>query len=215
MTTFVAYLVLPVVAYLVGSVPFGYLLVRAVRDLDVRTVGSGNVGATNVARALGLRWGVVSFLLDFGKGLLPSAALAPLGAHLVPHRSELVLALAYGGCAIAGHLYPIYLRFHGGKGVATSAGVLTGAATLPVVIAAGVWVLALIATRRISAASMLAAVFLTPIAIAVAWGRPEDRDRLLLVAFCLVVSAIVLWRHRGNLRRIREGSEPRIGRRDA
>ena len=128
-------------SYLLGAVPFGWLMARLLKGVDIREIGSGNIGATNAMRALGKPLGLVAFLLDFGKGLLPSAALAPLGVHLVPHRSELVLALAYGGCAIAGHLYPIYLRFHGGKGVATSAGVLTGAATLPVVIAAGVWVI--------------------------------------------------------------------------
>jgi glycerol-3-phosphate acyltransferase PlsY len=207
-----AYFLLPLASYLLGSVPFGYLLVRAVRGIDVRTVGSGNVGATNVTRALGLRWGVVAFLLDFGKGLVPAEAFSRI-AHqgLVPHRSLLVLALVYGGFAIAGHLYPVYLRFQGGKGVATSAGVLAGAATFPVILAGFVWAVALAVTRRVSAASMIAAVCLPPIALGVVMRTPALRDKVLLVAFCSLVSAMVLWRHRSNLRRILDGTEPRIG----
>jgi glycerol-3-phosphate acyltransferase PlsY len=217
MAALTAYFGLPLAAYLIGSIPFGYLLALQVRGIDIRKFGSGNIGATNVSVALGVRWGVVAFLLDFGKGLLPAEVFARLAhGHLVPHRSLLVLALAYGGCAIAGHLYPVYLRFHGGKGVATSAGVLTGAATLPVVLAAGVWALAVGVTRRISAASMVAALALPPIAVTVAmWGLRDVRERVLLVVFCSVVSVVVLWRHRTNLRRILDGTEPRIGRKSA
>jgi glycerol-3-phosphate acyltransferase PlsY len=211
-----AYFALPFVAYLLGSIPFGYLLVRRVRGIDIRTFGSGNVGATNVARALGLRWGAVAFLLDLGKGYLPAEAFSYVAKqHLVEHRSLFVLALAYGGCAIAGHLYPVYLRFQGGKGVATSAGVLAGAATIPVLFATGVWIAGVILTRRISAASMLAAMSLPPIAGAVAVAFPDyQQDKFLMITFCTLVACLILWRHRTNLKRILDGTEPRIRRRD-
>jgi glycerol-3-phosphate acyltransferase PlsY len=214
--TALAYVVMPLVAYLVGSIPVGYLLVRAVRGIDVRTVGSGNVGATNVSRALGPRYGVLAFTLDFAKGFLPTLLLAPLAhEHLVPHRTELLLGLVYGGCAIAGHLYPVYLRFSGGKGVATSAGAMLAAATVQVVLTAVVWLGALAFTRRVSAASIMAALALPVVAAVVAWRRGQGAPGVLLVAACAVLSLVVIWRHRSNLRRILDGTEPRIGRNDA
>ena len=214
MNTALAYFVLPLAAYLVGSVPVGYIIVRAVRGIDVRTVGSGNVGATNVTRALGPGWGLVAFALDFGKGFGPTMLLAPF-AHeqLVPYRSELLFALVYGGCAVAGHLYPVYLRFSGGKGVATSAGALTGAATVSIALTALVWGGALAVTRRVSAASIMAALALPVIVAIVVWRRSQGTTGVLLVAFCSVLSLVVIWRHRENMKRILDGTEPRIGRR--
>ncbi len=211
-----AYFTLPLISYLLGSVPVGYLIVRAVRGIDVRTIGSGNIGATNVTRALGPKWGFVAFALDFSKGLLPPIALAPLArSQLVPQQSELLLALVYGTCAVAGHLWPVYLRFNGGKGVATSAGMLTGAATIPVAITTLVWGLALALTRRVSAASILAALALPIVTAVVVWRRSEGRTGVFLVAFCAGLSLMVLWRHRSNMKRILDGTEPRIGRGDA
>jgi len=211
-----AYFTLPLISYLLGSVPVGYLIVRAVRGIDVRTIGSGNIGATNVTRALGPKWGFVAFALDFGKGLLPPIALAPLArSQLVPAQSELLLALVYGGCAVAGHLWPVYLRFNGGKGVATSAGVLAGAATIPVALTALVWGTGIALTRRVSIASILAALALPIITAVVVWRRGEGRTGVVLVTFCAGLSLMVLWRHRSNMKRILDGTEPRIGRRDA
>jgi acyl phosphate:glycerol-3-phosphate acyltransferase len=218
MPPLVAHVLLSLGAYLIGSIPFGYLLVRAVRGIDLRTVGSGNIGATNVSRALGLKWGFVALALDFGKGFGPAQVLAPLAhAHLVPHRSELLLALIYGACAIGGHLFPIYLKFHGGKGVATSAGVLAGAITWPVLLAAGVWGIALTLTHRVSAASMMAALSLPVLASFsfMPMGTEGDPSRVLRIGFCSVVTLMVLWCHRTNFKRIRDGTEPRIGRRNA
>ena len=129
-------------AYLIGSVPFGYIFAKAVRGIDIRTEGSGNIGATNVGRVLGRGWGIVVFVLDVLKGFVP--VLTALLVHqLKIGAAELPLAVVLTGlAAIAGHNWPVFLRFKGGKGVATSCGVFVAVFPLGLLISLGVWVLA-------------------------------------------------------------------------
>src|SRR5499427_7139713 len=186
-----------VVAYLVGSVPFALLLARHWGAADLRRVGSGNVGAANALRASGVRAGVLVAVLDIAKG----AASVALASHL----SNVAAAPALAGLsAIVGHIYPVWLRFKGGKGVATACGVfsvLTPIAVAPSLVA---FLLTVWGTKYISLGSIVASVALPPIAYAI--GSPAPA---VIAAFA--ASAIVVFRHRSNLVRLRTGTERRLG----
>ena len=185
-------------AYLVGSVPFSFLVARAFGVRDVRRVGSGNVGATNVLRSAGRAAGALAFLLDAGKG----AAAALAAAGLVPGDAALPAIVAVA--AVVGHMYPVWLRFQGGKGVATGLGAfapLAPAATLGALVA---FALVAAATRYVSLGSIAGALSLAALAWALAGPGP--------VAFAAAfTAALVVLRHRSNLRRILGGSERRAG----
>jgi len=185
-----------VTAYLLGSIPFSYIIARR-RGVDVRRVGSGNVGATNLMRSVGRGAGLAAFALDFLKGTaatLVARSVSPGGA---------LPALA-AATAVLGHMYPVWLRFRGGKGVATACGVfsvLTPAALPPAltIFFVTVWV-----TKYVSLGSVLASVALAPIAYAT--GSPAPA-----VAAASAAAAIIVFRHRSNLIRVRAGTERRIG----
>src|SRR5215471_11227487 len=186
-----------VAGYLVGSVPFALLLARRWGTADLRRIGSGNLGAANVLRASGLTAGVLVALLDLAKGAL-SVSLAE---RISDHAAAPALA---GLAAIVGHIYPVWLRFRGGKGVATACGVfsiLTPAVVPPVlaIFLGTVWL-----TKYISLGSTLATLALPPIAYAV--GSPAPA-----VVAAFAASALIVFRHRTNLARLRTGTERRIG----
>jgi acyl phosphate:glycerol-3-phosphate acyltransferase len=188
---------LPIIlGYLAGSVPFAYLLARR-RGIDVRVAGSGNVGATNVLRTTGAWRAVIVMALDMSKGI---AAVAM--AHLLTGGTALT-ALS-GAAAVVGHIYPVWLRFHGGKGVAVAAGVFTMLS--PAAAGTGALVFLLIAwvTRYISLASIAATIALPP----AAWilGSP-----LPVVAAAAGTAVLILFRHRTNWHRLRSGTERRVG----
>jgi len=196
------------VSYLVGAIPFGWLTARVVKGVDLRTEGSGNIGATNAARAIGTAWFVPIFALDFLKGFAPTFWLAPWVAATWPcpvcPALEPVLMALFGAAALAGHIFPIYLRFKGGKGVATGAGVVFALSWVAGLAALGAWAAAFVATRYVSLASVVAAIAL-PVAQVVF--KPGEAVKLaLFVGF----AALVLWRHGENLRRIFRGEEPRV-----
>lgn len=185
-----------VAAYLLGAVPSGYWVIRLLKGEDVRTVGSGNIGATNVWRTYGRQYGIPIVLLDVAKGFVP----ALVGTILV---GELVGALA-GGLAMLGHWRPLFLRFQkGGKTVATAAGTLFGIATLLGLIALGLWLTTFLVTRYASVASMVVAVAL-PFA-ALVLGEPWP-----VVVFGVAAGVAVLLLHRPNLARLRAGTESRF-----
>ncbi len=195
------------IGYAIGAIPFGYVLPRLAKGIDIRTVGSGNIGATNVGRVLGRWWGIAVFVLDAGKGFSPAFFLAPLVAHgasLVPAQ------VAAGLGAILGHMFPVYLGFKGGKGVATSAGVFLGLAPLPAACALGAWAVVLALTRYVSLASIVGAVVLPSAMIAL------DRAHWLgkgvsVFGLCVLASILVIVRHRANLGRLAAGTEPKVG----
>lgn len=185
-----------VLAYSIGSIPFALILARRWGS-DLRLVGSGNLGAANVMRASGVKAGVLVALLDIGKG----AASVMLAERLSARPGAPALAAF---AAVVGHIYPVWLRFRGGKGVATACGafsVLTPAAIIP---ALGVFATATWITRYISAGSMLATIALPPIALAL--GSPAPA-----VAAAFATAALIVFRHRSNLSRLRTGTERRIG----
>ena len=186
-------IILTLLSYLLGSIPAGFL-VGSSAGVDVRSAGSGNIGATNVARTLGWKKGLVTLFADVAKGFLPV-----LAAHLLDLGNA--AAAAAGLAAFAGHLYPVFLRFKGGKGVATAAGVYLAAMPLGILVVLGVFVLVMLAARRVSLASMSAAV-LAPVA-AWALSYPEE-----VAWMSLVIGFLVVLRHRENIRRLMAGEEP-------
>ncbi|MFP3936975.1 MAG: glycerol-3-phosphate 1-O-acyltransferase PlsY [Phycisphaerae bacterium] len=204
--------VLPLAAYVLGSTPFGVLLAKA-HGMDLRKVGSGNVGATNVARALGRKWGYICFLLDTGKGLT-----AVLVAGLLLRRLESFPTLLHQaswlgvGCGvILGHVFSFYLRFRGGKGVATALGVVVGIYpyfTFAGLAALGVWIVVVLLTKYVSLASLAAAGAFLPLFAAFNWPVAHVWP---LVAFAAVMVALIVLRHRDNIRRLIAGTENRIG----
>ena len=189
------------IAYVAGSVPSAYLAGRA-RGVDLRKVGSGNLGATNVARVLGAKTGAAVFLADLLKGFLPVFFLPRSAETLRPE----LWALAYGVAAIIGHVKPVFLLGKGGgKGVATASGVFLALALVPMLIAQVVWAGVFYATRYVSLASLAGAAVL-PIAI-LAVSR-DPRSPVFLAA--LLIAAFVFWTHRANISRLRRGEEHRF-----
>jgi glycerol-3-phosphate acyltransferase PlsY len=213
--TILRYVVFPLAAYVVGATPFGVILARA-HGVDLRRVGSGNVGATNVGRVLGRRWGYLCFVLDVLKGLGPVAAavalVRPAGGG-VPSPAEQGVWLAVGLGAVLGHVFSFYLGFRGGKGVATALGVVLGIYpyfTGVGLVALGVWVAVTLTSRYVSLGSVVAAVGFVP--LFAAFNHRTIEQLWPLLAFAASVAALILLRHRGNIRRLLAGTENKIGR---
>ena len=197
-------------SYLLGSIPFGYLAGRLV-GIDIRQAGSANVGATNVVRVLGKRYGYPVFALDFLKGF-GAVKISMLMAPGPPPEwnSPEIFGILAAISSVLGHLYPPWLKFKGGKGVATSAGALlelTPAATL---IGVAIWIIVFWLTRYVSLASITAAVVL-PIVILVVTSHDSNNGKPLVYSSACV-AAVLIWRHRSNLSRLIRGTEPRFTR---
>jgi len=189
-------------AYLCGSVPVGFLL-ASLAGIDIRRQGSGNIGATNVARVVGWREGVLTLLGDVLKGFLP--VLLSLYFGFEPW------AIFWVGLAsFLGHLYPVFLKFKGGKGVATSAGALLALTPLATLIGVVVWIIVFWLTRYVSLASLTAAVVLPLVILVISLQDHNKAKPLVYASAC--VAAIVVWRHRSNLCRLLRGTEPRFTR---
>jgi len=199
------YLVVALAAYLVGSIPFGFLVGKA-WGVDLRTVGSGNVGSTNIYRALGLPTALAVFLLDAGKGLGATVGLpAAFPGSADPDRLRLVSGLA----VMVGSVASVYMRFKGGKGVATGAGVFFGLAPLATAICLGVWAGLVAAFKYVSVGSLVAAVLL-PALVALFDRTGFARSPVFYLA--LAVACLVIVRHRSNIVRLLARSEHRVGR---
>jgi acyl phosphate:glycerol-3-phosphate acyltransferase len=195
------YLITAAVSYLLGSIPFGYLLVRIFKGEDVRSSGSGNIGATNVARK-SPALGVATLLLDAAKGL--AAVLLAQALSSGPHQQLIMTTAAF--FAVVGHLFPVWLKFRGGKGVATSLGSFILLTPKSILCMVGLFLLIAVAFRYISLGSVaVAAAF--PL---LAWALHEYADSRQLI-FVALVSVLVIWRHRQNLRRIAAGTESKLG----
>ena len=215
--------VCPLLAFLVGGIPFGVILTAA-RGIDIRTVASGNIGATNVARALGRKWGYFCFLLDVLKGAVPTAAMGLLLARWQLNDSPVgFLAWALvGSAAVLGHVFPVYLKFKGGKGVATSSGVALAIwpfYTIPALLGLFAWLLVTLTSRTVSAGSLAACLTFLISYLAGFWIFDQPRWIIppwslqsqwpLLVAACLLPVLIIV-RHRSNITRLLTGQEHRI-----
>ena len=187
-------------SYLVGSLPTGYLFVRWLKRIDLRAVGSGNVGATNVTRAAGVGAGSIVLLMDIAKGLIAVVGLAPWLIRPLSPATQLACGLA----VVLGHAFPIFLQFQGGKGVATTIGVLLGVMPGIAALCLGVWLMCFLLWRYVSVGSLAAAMIL-PIAALVT--RRPVAEVLLGAALTL----LIVIRHRSNIERLVQGTEHRFG----
>ncbi|HUO51754.1 MAG TPA: glycerol-3-phosphate 1-O-acyltransferase PlsY [Gemmatimonadaceae bacterium] len=191
-----------VVAYLLGSTPTALLAGRWMRGIDLRQYGSGNLGATNVYRVLGLPAALAVFAVDVAKGVVPVLCFPRWAGTTSP-----LWPVAFGVAAILGHIRPVYLGGKGGgKGVATASGVFFALAPVPMLVALLDWIIVMLLTRIVSLSSVFAAATL-PFAVAIWYG-----PRSPLFPGAAAVAAFVVWTHRANLERLRAGREPRIGR---
>ena len=208
-------------AYLVGSIPFGVMLARS-QGINIREHGSRNVGATNVWRVLGKRFGLPCFILDVLKGALP-VIVAGVVCDVIGHHAgelsqlEMSMWIAVAAAAILGHMFSIFLRFGGGKGVATALGAMLGMwplFTIAAVMAVMIWYVTLRLTKYVGLASVIAALSLPVLAVILNISNTGEFDRVIhawpLIASTAVIALIVTWKHRGNLARIRMGEEPRV-----
>ncbi|MGA2635077.1 MAG: glycerol-3-phosphate 1-O-acyltransferase PlsY [Terracidiphilus sp.] len=195
------------ISYLLGSIPIGYLLVRIFRRQDIRSVGSGNIGATNVLRHGGKSLGAVTFLLDVLKGSGSVWLGALIAAHFAPafpYREAQALAALF---AVLGHIFPVWLHFRGGKGVATGFGVFLVSAPCAALAAIAVFALVLLITRLVSLASIIAAFSFPIFALFLTHGpRPP-----FFIAVQFAVALLIIVKHHQNIRRLIDGTEDRLG----
>jgi acyl-phosphate glycerol 3-phosphate acyltransferase len=208
MTTLLASVLAIAVAYLIGSIPFGFLTARAVAGIDIRTVGSGNIGATNVGRAIGFKYFLLVTLLDGAKGFLPTLFFPRIVARIVesavPDLAPLVAV-----AAILGHNFPIYLHFKGGKGVATSLGAVTALDPIASIAAVFAFLIFVLLTRFVSLASLMGGLVWVGLHFA-RLPDPFSREHVTMSSLILALLVLLFFRHRKNLGRIALGTEPRI-----
>jgi glycerol-3-phosphate acyltransferase PlsY len=205
--TALGYIVLALCAYLLGSIPTGYLVARA-KGIDIRTVGSGNIGATNAFRVLGTPAGVFVLVVDALKGVaaclwLTNLLISVFGVH--PDHVVTERAVA-GFAAILGHTFTCWLHFKGGKGIATSAGVYFAVAWPAAAIAVASWIIFFLSTRYVSVASIVAAVALP----AGVWATIGSHHSIALGIATTALGAMVIWKHRSNIARLKAGTENRV-----
>lgn len=194
-------------AYLLGSIPNAYLIGKFVKGIDIRQHGSGNVGATNVFRTVGKTWGSIAFGLDVLKGFLASAVLANFFSESLSFQFG-IFQLLLGITTILGHVFPVWLKFKGGKGVATSCGMFLGIFPTAVLASLAVWIVTAYLSRYVSLASLAAtSSFLLWVVV---FYRTSDLFPVALASSILLLG-FIFYTHRTNIKRLREGTENKIG----
>ena len=190
-------------AYVLGSIPTSYIMGKLIKGIDIRDFGSGNVGATNALRILGTKVGVFTLIIDMGKGFL-AVSIARL---IIPEPTDLIIILT-GLFAIIGHIYTIFLKFKGGKGVATSAGVFIALVPIPIAIALFVFIIAVWITKFVSLGSILAALtlFIAELVINILNSFAE----LEILIFTFIIAFFIIFRHKANIQRLINGNENKI-----
>ncbi len=195
-----------VAAYLTGSLPFGFLLVQS-RGKDIRTLGSGNIGATNVFRSVGKPLGILTFALDVAKGYCGVKLIPPLAAGLAGGNYEtMALPVFCGALTVVGHNWTCFLKFKGGKGIATSAGMLLALAPAGAGIAVALWLTVFLATRYVSVASIAAAGAMG----AAAWPLYSSKHGAWFPGVLTLLAVLAVWKHRSNITRLHAGTESRF-----
>lgn len=192
------------IAYLLGAVPFGLLFAR-LKGIDIRKVGSGNIGATNVFRSVSKGLGIFTFFCDMLKGFVASKILPVFMARITGNESSQMTVIIFALLAVAGHNWPVYLKFKGGKGIATTAGALIGIAPSALGIGFLSWIIIFLSSRYVSVASIMAAIV---VSIA-GWLFRAEGD-LTTPVFLTVLAALGIWRHKTNIQRLIKGTEHRF-----
>jgi len=209
MTVPILFALVGAAGYLAGATPFGYLTARLIAGIDIRRAGSGNIGATNIGRVLGAKWGIVVLVLDCLKGLLP-VLLVPL---LMPETAESAsqhLQVLCGLSTITGHMFPVWLNFRGGKGVATALGVVLAIGGWATLAAFAAFAITFVLFRIVSLSSISAAVTFAAVQMVLLQPGPFSNETWSAGLFSLLVPALILWRHRGNIGRLLRGEEQRF-----
>lgn len=209
MQTPLAEFVTAITAYLVGTIPFGLLVARGAAGVDIRQHGSGNIGATNVGRTLGAKWGVTVLLLDALKGALPVLLIPRLVASSEAAWFDLLQVIA-GVATVVGHMFPLWLKFRGGKGVATALGVVSVLAPIGSLAAFVGFALCMLASRIVALSSIIAALVFAVGQMIILWPNPFDREKLPLSMFSLAVPALIILRHGSNIGRLLRGEEKKF-----
>lgn len=227
----------PLLAFLLGSIPFGLIIAKA-KGINIREHGSGNIGATNVLRVVGKKYGIICLLLDALKGFIPVVIAINLiritGHHpqlafdfAIPWSLELPTGKAFTGqlfhiltglAAVLGHNYSPWVAFRGGKGIATSAGVFLALMPAGVALLAIIWLLVFLISRYVSVASMVAAAALPLVSYFGSWFHGKIADGTWnkpLFFFSIIIAVLAVWKHRTNIRRLRDGTESRFTRSNA
>ena len=200
-----------VLSYLAGSIPSAYIIVRLVKGIDIRKQGSGNVGFTNATRVIGMKLGIFVLLADMGKGVLAVLAISKLGM-IQPNSLSEYMPVLCGLFAIIGHIWTVFLKFHGGKGVATSLGIFIGLYPLAGLMALGVWLIAVGMTRYVSLGSILLCISFCVVAFATGGESVTYDVNIWAVRIMgLLVTLIVTLKHTGNIQRLIKGEERKFG----
>ncbi|MEI6424207.1 MAG: glycerol-3-phosphate 1-O-acyltransferase PlsY [Lentisphaerota bacterium] len=201
----IAFLLIGIASYLFGSVPWAFIIGR-LNGIDIRKKGSGNVGATNVMRVLGRKWGIMCFVLDFLKGFLPVLAVKILISQKILTAAPDALVISAGLAAVAGHIWSVFLKFKGGKGMATGGGVLVGIAPYSFICTSLLWIVLFYSTRYVSAASVIAAAALPLSAFIFSktglWSLSAPFQ-----IFLLVLAIVTIAKHHSNIKRLMNGTE--------
>ncbi|OGW85026.1 MAG: acyl-phosphate glycerol 3-phosphate acyltransferase [Omnitrophica bacterium RIFCSPHIGHO2_02_FULL_46_11] len=195
-----------IIAYLIGSTPTAYLIAKRVRGIDIREHGSGNVGATNVFRVVGKKWGFTVLAIDIFKGWIVTAILTPISGAF-PELSLNLCQLLFGVAAIAGHSWTPWLGLKGGKGIATSAGALLGILPFATLAAFLIWGVCFLIWRYVSLASIVAAASF-PILLLIFYSSMSSFP--LIFAISLALAALLIYNHTANIKRLKRGEEPRV-----
>lgn len=205
----ISYIVGIIISYLIGGIPFGYLI-AVIKGIDIRTEGSGNIGATNVGRVLGKKYGSIIFILDMLKGFIVVFFIPALvsSAVNIPTTTDNLLVVLCGFCAVLGHTFPVYLKFKGGKAVATSFGVFIWLVPISIGIAFGVWLLTVIVTRYVSLGSMIGSLSLVGVIVIVV--DSPFGDNIYLTVMSVAVAILIIARHTSNIQRIIAGTEKKV-----
>ena len=204
----ISYTIGIIISYLLGSIPFGYVIAVA-KGVDIRKQGSGNIGATNVGRTLGRKYGIMIFILDLLKGFVVVFLIPILISKTkFPTTSDNLLVILCGFCAVLGHIFPVYIGFKGGKAVATSFGVFIWLSPIPVAIAFGIWILTVFASRYVSLGSMISSIAL--ISAIVGFENEPFGSGKYLTALSIAVAILIITKHITNIQRITKGTENKV-----
>ncbi len=204
----VVYIFVIILSYLIGCIPFGYLI-AVTKGIDIRTEGSGNIGATNVGRVLGRKYGLIIFVLDMLKGFV-AVFFVPLlvSGTEFPTTPDNLLVILCGFCAVLGHAFPVFLRFRGGKAVATSFGIFVWLAPIPIAIAFGVWTATVLVSRYVSLGSMIGTLVI--IWAIVYFVEAPFGDNMYITFLAIAVAVLVIAKHQSNIKRIISGNEKKV-----